>query len=560
LIVVITVWGFFFGIGGLKTGIAADAPARAVSPETIDADTAETLDAIIIDDLSSEDDAAKSAEFEDEFAEAAEADFETEDDADDFAEEDAFETEFDSDFGFDDDWDAAFDDSVSSDTPSSDFTWRLETAFENIIQTKRELHFEDASKKNEISVLFEFQYGSADDYLFAQTGFYFFPTFISDTIGQEYVYSDESNTFRNLRISSNSSEVIFREFYYNWSRKKFRVRVGNQIVAWGTADFLNSTSYFNPSDFRELLFKDEDQVALGVPAVSGLFFLKGFTVETVFVPVHTASAFPETGNFWAVKKIEDNYPVIFGNENPMDANSKNFGYGARLASTYKGVDFSFSGYHGPDKEPVLLPAGTVLIENQTVSVLVQPEYFIVDYLGFDSAFTYEDFVFQVEAAYSPNKSGFVRQDTTRPQDLTFPYDTRKTDFLSYSVGFNYFIPMQKLLPGHAGESLLTVEWYQARYFDDDIEKPQITDFLTCRFQDTYFGDRVSVSMTGIFETRSSGVILWPQIGYDFLNGFKVEAGYIAIDGHGEGDYQKDSIFYYYEDNDFIMVNVRYAFP
>ncbi|MEZ4551933.1 MAG: hypothetical protein R2874_16105 [Desulfobacterales bacterium] len=51
-------------------------------------------------------------------------------------------------------------------------------------------------------------------------------------------------------------------------------------------------------------------------------------METVFVPVHTAAAFPETGNFWAVKQIEDNYPVIFGDENPMDANSKNFGYGA----------------------------------------------------------------------------------------------------------------------------------------------------------------------------------------------------------------------------------------
>ncbi|MEZ4565798.1 MAG: DUF1302 family protein [Desulfobacterales bacterium] len=65
--------------------------------------------------------------------------------------------------------------------------------------------------------------------------------------------------------------MIFRELYYNWSREKFRVRMGNQVIAWGTADFLNSTSYFNPSDLRELLFKDEDQVALPVPAVSGLF-------------------------------------------------------------------------------------------------------------------------------------------------------------------------------------------------------------------------------------------------------------------------------------------------
>ena len=464
------------------------------------------------------------------------------------------------DLGFDEDWDAEFDEGESGAMPSSLLTWRFDSAFKNIFQTDRELHFEDAWKKNEISAHLELQYGGSDDYLFSLTGLGFFPTFINDSAGDEYAYSSSSKTYRNLRISSTSSEVIFREFYYNWSRKKFRVRIGNQIIGWGTADFLNSTSYFNPGDFRELLFKDEDQVSMGVPCVSGLFFLKGFTLETVFVPVHTAAAFPETGNFWAVKMVEDDYPVIFGDANPMAANSKNLGYGARLASTYKGFDFSFSGYHGPDKDPVLLPSGTVLIENQTVSVLVQPEYFIVDYLGFDSAFTYEDFVFQVEAAYSPNKSGFVKQDTTRPQDLTFPYDTRKSAYLSYSLGFNYFIPLQKLIPGHAGESLFTVEWYQAQYFDDEIERPQITDFLTGRFQDTYFDDRISVSMTGIVETHNGGVILWPQIGYDFHNGLEVEVGYIAIDGHGEGDYQKDSLFYYYKDNDFIMVNIRYAFP
>jgi hypothetical protein len=67
-------------------------------------------------------------------------------------------------------------------------------------------------------------------------------------------------------------------------------------------------------------------------------------------------------------------------------------------------------------------------------------------------------------------------------------------------------------------------------------------------------------MTGIFETRNGGVILWPQVGYDFQNGFKAEVGYVSIDGHGEGDYQEDSLFYYYKDNDFIMVNIRYAFP
>lgn len=466
-------------------------------------------------------------------------------------------------FEFDEDWDLDMEEEAGSVSGSQTFTWRIDTAFKNYININRELHFQDAYKKNEISACLEVKYGTSDNYLFSVTDLHFFPTFINDSIGDDYSYSAESKTYRNLRISSASSEVIFRELYYNWLREKYRIRIGNQLYSWGTADFFNSTAYFNPSDLRELLFKDEDKVKLGVPSLSGMFFFDGFTVEAVFVPVHTAAALPLTGDFWSVKMAEDSYPLIFDDSEPMDANSKNFGYGARIASTYEGIDFSFSGYHGPDHEPVeplLVPFSTVLIENQTVSVLLQPQYFIVDYIGFDFAWTYEDFVFQVETAYSPNKSGFVKQDTDRPLDLTFPYDTQKTDYLAYSLGFNYFIPLQKLISDHAGESLFTVEWYQAQYFDDDINRPQITDFLSCRFQDTYFDDRVSLSLTSIFETRSGGLVFWPQVGYDFQNGFEIEFGYVGIKGHGEGDYEKDSIFYYYKDNDFIMVNFRYAYP
>ncbi len=47
------------------------------------------------------------------------------------------------DFGFEEDWDAAFDDGESGAASTPAFTWRFESAFENIINTDRELHFED---------------------------------------------------------------------------------------------------------------------------------------------------------------------------------------------------------------------------------------------------------------------------------------------------------------------------------------------------------------------------------------------------------------------------------
>ncbi len=468
--------------------------------------------------------------------------------------------DFSDDLAFDEDWESELEKGPEAGGSTSLFTWRIDAAIENYINTRQELHFIDASVKNEVSARLECRYGLSDSYLFSVTHVYFFPTFFNEDIGEHYPYVDDSETYRNLRISSDACEFMPREFYYNWQRGSYRIRIGNQLFSWGTADFMNSTQYFNPPDLRELMFIDEDEARFGVPAVSGMVFFDRFTLEMVFVPLHVEEALPVTNSFWAVKEVEDAYPLIFDESQHLSAKMENFGYGARISSTWEGIDFSLSGYHGPDRDQVLVPFRTVLEENQTVSVMIRPQAFMVDYVGFDFAWTYEDFVFQAEAAYSPNKRGFIEQDTDRPQDLEFPYDTTRTDYLSYSLGFNYFIPLHKLIPDHAGDTLFTVEWYQAQYFEDEINPPEITDILTCRFQDDYFDKRINLSLTAVIETRNSGYVLWPQIGYDFKNGFKLELAYVGIRGQGEGDYEKDSLFYYYESNDFIMVNLRYAYP
>ncbi len=463
------------------------------------------------------------------------------------------------DSGFDDDWELAFAQPGPVENDSLPVSWRLDAALKNHVNTDRELDFRDASKKNEVGLRLETTWGAPPYYFFAVTDAYFFPTFLHEEIGDDHPYSPESKTYKNLRITTRDSEMIFREMYVNWNLSGYRLRIGNQLFPWGTADFMNSTAYFNPTDSRELIFKPQDEVRFGIPACSVMFFFDAFTMELVFTPFHVPSALPSTGHFWAVKQIENEYPLIFGDHEELPSSSRNFGYGGRVSATRSGVDFSFSAYHGPDKDQLLVPFATVIEENQPISLFVQPQSFLVDYVGADVAFTHGDFVFQAEAVFSPNKRGVVRQDTSRPQDLTFPYDTRKTRYYAYSLGFNYFIPMHKLISGHAGESLFTAEWYQARYDDDEINRPLITDFLTLRFQDSFFDDRFKVSLTQVTETRNNGVVWWPQIGYDFKNGFEIELAYIDIQGRGRGDVSRDSLFYYFKKNDFIMVNFRYAF-
>jgi hypothetical protein len=454
-------------------------------------------------------------------------------------------------------WELDTDFSITDDEP--DWTWRLDFSFENYFNTRRELDFEDAWKKQELSARLDVNYGTRSRHFQAVAEGFFFPTFINGDIGDDYTYARESKIFRNLRIASESSEIRFQELYYNQLLGGHRLRIGSQVYPWGTADGINPTGYVNPMDMRELLLTDEEEFRLGVPSISGMFFLPEVTLELVFVPVQVAAAYPPTSDFWAVQEVDAQYPVYFDEPEPMDAESENFGFAGRASGTYRGVDLSVSAYHGPDSSMLLLPVETVLEPNRRIGVRIQPRSFLVDYMGADLSFGFGDFVFNAEAAYSPNRPGIIEQDTDRPQTLSFPYETEESGYISYAAGFNYFIPMTRLLPGHAGDSLFTMEWYQARYFDGGLQEPQITDLLSLQYQDSFFDKRVEVWLTGIFETRRGGLIFWPRLGYDFKNGFTAEVGWVGINGRGSGDYDTDSLFYYYRENDLVTFRLTYAF-
>ena len=441
----------------------------------------------------------------------------------------------------------------------AEFTYSGFIELESFVNTYKDQDFRDANKKNEIRNRLEIKYGTEKFFLFAVSNIYLFQTYLNEDAKEDYVYSREHRVSRNLRISSKESELRFDELYINYTMGNFRLRMGNQIYGWGTADAFNPTSYFNPHDLRELIFKDDDENKAGVPSISGMFFLGDYTLETVFVPVHIPIAMPPNGNFWSFVIDDHFFPVVFEEPRELDADISNCGYGARLSTSLGGVDMSVSGYHGPDREPVFLPYKTLILPNEPVAVLIKPKSYVVSMFGADFSATLGDFVMQVEAAYSPDKRGLVRQNFGDYENMKLPLQVDKSQYMSYSIGFNYFIPINKLIDGHEGESVFTFEWFQSKYFNSDLYPPFLTDIITCRFEDSYFDGRIKTKISAIFDTKNGGTIFWPEVGYDFQNGFSVELSYAAIWGKGESTRENNSVFYYFRDNDILMGKVRYEY-
>jgi hypothetical protein len=429
---------------------------------------------------------------------------------------------------------------------------------ENFINTYTEQEFKDAVKKNELHTRLEVKYGKDDLYFFTRTDLYLLPNLFDKDDPHDYRYADEQTVARNLRFSDERYDWAFNELFVNYMMPPLRLRLGNQIFHWGTADVFNPTAYFNPNDIREFLFHDDDEFKQGIPAFSAMYLSNRFTTEFVFSFVHVPMQFAAEGNFWSIDMDRSLYTVSVKEPEGMDTTIDHSGVGARISTNLLDADISFSAYHGPDRDSVLRPTAIEYPPNQPLQLDVEQYYDMITMAGVDFSKAMGDFVFQFECAYSPDKPNIVMQDLSSPAAVRLPFDVRTSDYISYAAGFNYYIPLSDFFENHSGEAIFILDWFEAHYFDDALAEPSLSDILTLRFQDTYFDGHITIKLTAMFETRHGGSIYWPKLKYDFLNGWTAELGYAAIDGNLDGQ-SIEPLFYHFRDNDIAMLKVRYEF-
>ena len=145
-------------------------------------------------------------------------------------------------------------------------------------------------------------------------------------------------------------------------------------------------------------------------------------------------------------------------------------------------------------------------------------------------------------------------------EIRFPYEVERSSYISYAVGFNYFIPLNRLLEDHEGESVFTFEWFQSRFFEEGVSQPFLfNNWLTFRYEDSFYHGQIPVSFTTLIETEYNGKLFQPEIGWDFQNGMSVELSYVNITGNKDtGDLVQNS-YYNYRNNDMIMMKLRYEY-
>ena len=183
---------------------------------------------------------------------------------------------------------------------------------------------------------------------------------IQGSPSDEYHYFSEVE-LKGLRTSADDEldwEVDVREAYldlYQFLSDKLDLRIGRQIIAWGTGDQLNPTSNVCPDDLEDIF---DFGKKLGTNAFSASLYLGDITFTGIFVPEFEPARLPAGDLADAFSPtLEPPEGMVFRNmtqhkippEKTLDESSQ---YALKVSTLLWEYDVSLSYFYGRDDLPL----------------------------------------------------------------------------------------------------------------------------------------------------------------------------------------------------------------
>ena len=172
----------------------------------------------------------------------------------------------------------------------------------------------------------------------------------------DFAYSlKERDAFTSDVLNELEKEADLREVYLQGSPfVSLDIRLGSQIVAWGTADSLRVVDVLNPTDNREYGMTDLEDVRIPLPMTRLDYYFGDFKLQAVAVHQikFNNSAPPGSDYNSTITEIKEVVP---------ESNAENKEYGFALSGTFSGWDASFHWAQYFDDEAHLLITDMILV-------------------------------------------------------------------------------------------------------------------------------------------------------------------------------------------------------
>ncbi len=334
----------------------------------------------------------------------------------------------------------------------------------------------------------------------------------------------------------------FREAYvdlYGFGLKNLDVRIGRQVIAWGTADALNPTSNISPDDLEDIFNFGEK---LGTNAVNASYYIgDNLTINGVYVPVFTPATLP-FGDFadafsapmdlppgMVVRRLSDK--IILPERKPSESSQ----IGLKASTNLLGYDLSLSYFKGRDDLPILSKATITPVDMiGTVDITTELIYPEMQVIGGDFAGSIGSVgIWGEGAVYMPEE---VTMTTIAPSPITGQMETTQTVALDDE-------PYCKFVLG-GDYTFKNGLYFNGQYlhgFLHERGKDELNDYFTFRLEKTLLNDKFkivpiggAVAINDWDDVKNNyGLVYAPELSYFPSDNVELNIGSFIIDGKGD---------------------------
>ncbi|HCK99523.1 MAG TPA: hypothetical protein DHW42_05385 [Candidatus Marinimicrobia bacterium] len=334
----------------------------------------------------------------------------------------------------------------------------------------------------------------------------------------------------------------FREAYvdlYGFGLKNLDVRIGRQVIAWGTADALNPTSNISPDDLEDIFNFGEK---LGTNAVNASYYIgDNLTINGVYVPVFTPATLP-FGDFanafsapmdlppgMPVRTLSDT--VILPERKPSESSQ----IGLKASTNLLGYDLSLSYFKGRDDLPILSKATITPVDLiGTVDIATDIIYPEMQVVGADFAGSIGSVGIWSESAavYMPEE---LAMTTIAPSPTTGQMETTQTAALDDEPYFKFVLGGD-----YTFKNGLYFNGQYLHGFLHERGKDELNDYFTFRLEKTFLNDKFklvpiggAVAINDWDDLKNNyGLVYAPELSYFPSDNVELNIGSFIIDGKG----------------------------
>jgi hypothetical protein len=353
-------------------------------------------------------------------------------------------------------------------------------------------------------------------------------------------------------------ELEFREAYldlYQFGLQDLDVRIGRQVITWGTADKLNPTGNICPEDLEDV-FNFGEQT--GVNSVLATYYWKDFTFSGVYVPAFTPAVLP-SGIYASALATPMEFPegmtlrkywdkIILPEQKFTESSQAAFKLGTNLFD----YDLSLSYYYGRDDLPLLNKVIISPVDTLgTVDVAAEMIYPKMQIIGADFAGSLLDVGIWGEAAFTiPEKIMLSTDLSVLGMGTQESVALDDDPYCKFVIGGDYTF-----------KNGIYLNTQYLHGFVHERGNDNLNDYLTFRFEKKFFNNELkivpiggAVSVTDWDDYKNNyGFIANPEITYYPYDNIEMILGAFILDGKGS------NMFSSLKDNDEVYFKAKVSF-